>query len=160
MVWCLLVVPNCCLLDPLAKVSKTAEAAQIPLVLPIIRNVVIWTLAIWILPWFCLTDFGHSKKKCLMSTWFFSTPFTLRWIKNEALPLSIFNPNVCLRAFWACCGCSEILFLESKYSVSKSLLLCFLMTQAATSFVHLFSCIMFLCPLLLPPIKHHHCAVG
>lgn len=43
--------------------------------------------------------------------------------------------------------------------MSKSLL-CFLMTQDATYFVHLFRCIMFLRPLLLPVVKYHRCAAA
>lgn len=66
MVWCLLVVPNYCIVDPLAKVNKTAEATQIPLCST--HN------------WACkdmdtsnnlsligLIYFGHSKKKFLRS---------------------------------------------------------------------------------------------
>lgn len=91
MVWCLLVVPNYCVVDPLAKVNKTAEATPMPLCST--HN------------WVCrdmdtgnnltligLIYFGHSKKKLLRSTWFVSPIFTLWWIKNEAMGLSFFNP--------------------------------------------------------------------
>lgn len=39
MVWCLLVVPNYCMVDPLAKVNKTAKQPQFPFILIIIRHI-------------------------------------------------------------------------------------------------------------------------
>lgn len=72
MVWCLLVVPNYCMVDPLAKVNKTTEATPIPLYSnhnQTYRELCI--LAIWMSPWICPTYFGHSMKKLLTSTWFF-----------------------------------------------------------------------------------------
>lgn len=48
------------------------------------------------------------------------TPFTLWWIKNiEAMLPSFYDPNLCPMSLWTFYGCYEIVFLESKYSVSK-----------------------------------------
>lgn len=95
MVWCLLVVPNYCMVDALAKVNKTAEATQIPLCST--HN---WA---WRemdtgnnLTLIGLVYFGHSKKKLLRSACFFFPNFILWWIKNESMPLSFFDPTFAL----------------------------------------------------------------
>ena len=124
MVWCLLVVPNYCMVDLLAKVNKTSEATQIPLCsthIQTCRHMDIGNILTLVLSYL----FWSFKEETLEVDLIFFTTSTSWWIKNEVMPLSFFKPNVCLRALWTCCGRYEIVFLKSKYSVSKSLLFVF-----------------------------------
>lgn len=124
MVWCLLVVPNYCMVDPFAKVNKTSETTQIPLCSTYIQTcgyMYIGNILTMVLSYL----FWSFKEETLEVDLIFFTTSILWWIKNEVMPLSFFNPNVCLGTLWSCCGCYEIGFLKSKYSVSKSLLFVF-----------------------------------
>lgn len=91
MVWCLLVMPNYRMVDPLAKVNKTAGATQIPLCSTHNQT--------------CRdTDTGNMNLNLGLSyslwpscevSWcwldFSLTPFTLCWIKNETMLRSFLN---------------------------------------------------------------------
>lgn len=148
MVWCLLVMPNYCMVDPLAKVNKTAKAIQIPLhstpsqtCRDMGTSHVHWTLLSSGLFWL-------FREETLDVDLFLLTAFELLWLL--CVTQGLLNMLQVL-----CNSFSGIKIFSVK--ISPSLISddsgCYLLCAPIRH-------IMFLCPLLFPAIKHYHGAAG
>lgn len=134
MVWCLLVVPNCRMADPLAKVNKTSGATQIPLCSTHNQTWRDMDTSKLNLTCFCLTYFGHPEKRLLMLTWYFFKHLLLRCELKMRLgfwasPTSVFasGPSEHCMALWNSLSGIQIFCAKISSSLSSDDSGCYLL---------------------------------